>query len=344
MKLIALLMLVPLIAVTGCLGFDFGSLFAFGSDVIKVSPITLTEGQKDILTIQDKLTIPSAGNILPDKPVQFSYLLISNDDLKTAENVRTYLFDAPTFRDDMKPGKDRCNAGYLVNCLANEEEQDDEKCQPNKPCRVLPGEEKLIKYNLLSPSEEDIANIRTQPRINFLASYDTKSSLSFVFPIVNFDEIVKRQRAGESVDLRLISSHSSGPIQIDAQLIGENYGLADKPVTVVFRLRDVGSGSVKDSKIEKGKMKIMIPTDFIVTESTGIFEENGEENDYRVFTNNRTIGMLLDESQITMRFDLKLDNADKANPFRSFQILAEVNYTYELRDYMDVTINPFGNI
>lgn len=349
MRLLIVLALVALIAISGCVGFDIGSLFQWGSDVIKVSESTYRDPQRDIITISNKQTIPTSGNILPEKPVVFSYILKNNDDLEIAEKVKTDLFDAPVFRtfDAQLDVGERCNSASKP-CQPNPE--DSNICSEGAPCSLSPGEERLIKYNIFSPTQEEIVNIRTQPRLSFDVKYDYKSTLFFVFPVVNFNEVVKRQRAGEAIDLRMTKSQSSGPLQVEADLVGENYGLADYPVTVIFKIKNTGSGSVLDSKIQKEKLLIVIPRDFDIVG----FPDKGYPKEYFACAQTfesiecrndlKEIDMYLDETQVSLRFEIKLTNSQMANPFRSFQIASEVSYTYELRDYLDVTINPFGNV
>ena len=347
MKTLVVFALVPLILVSGCLGFDFNGIFSwFGSDVIKVSERTLTEGTRDIIAIQNVQTIPNPGNILPEKPVQLYYTLVNNDDLKKAESVMTRLYDAPTFK-SADPPYERCNAGIV--CRPNDGEA--QSCATDDACELLPGEERLVSYRLLSPTNEEIANIRAQPRLSFDVTYYTNSSLSFTFPVVTFDEVIKRQRAGESVDLALVASHGSGPLQIDASIVGEHYGLAEYPVTVIFTLKDVGGGSVYGSTIDYSPvsqrlrgMRIKIPKDFTVVSYPEDIFSWYNEGDYTVYVNERkAISMLLDQSQLSMRFEIQLDDPEKANPYRHFTILADAGYVYELRGSLDVTINPFGN-
>jgi hypothetical protein len=382
---IILISIFALVFFTGCTGlpFDLGNFFQ--NDVIQIQPVYTQEGVRDVVVISNKQTIPSSP-MLPDTPVLFSFIVENVDDLKDATNIDIELFDAPTFYDG-RPGQEDnpCNSGVQF-CSPSVNDQDDCSKAYGKACDILPGEQKLVNFKLLSPDDKDIAGIKTETALSFKLDYDFSSSLVYVVPVVNFDEVIQRQRAGDTATLTLSKSQSSGPLQIDVEIQGTNYILADQTGILNFKIKNVGKGNVINSEIEPSKLNIIFPPDLPVTSYTkGLFDCGGKDTiktsatdlisaggyaisgewdrfwdtfsgvivgntvlnignipeGSTVCTNIKPIELFRDETQTTMRFEVRKNNLNV--PFRSYDIRATVAYTYELRDKFDVTINPYGN-
>lgn len=364
-------LLVAVVVISGCTGLSG----IFGGNVISVQTRTTEEGVKDPLTITNIMTIPNSP-VLPDQEVILSFVLKGNDKIRAIQNVRVNLFDAPGFRSE---GSDTaasviCNGnGYPCQPL---DENGNEVCSNNHPCTILPGEERMIQFKLLAPSKSQIANIATQVRLNFDVLYDFNSSMNFVIPVVNKDEVIMRQREGQPMNLVFDKSYSTGPMRIDVQPLGVNYILDNYQTILQFSINNVGSGTVNSSQIPayttsyttdlstgalvanvKG-FEVFIPTDLDVT-TGGVLDEifgtthsveyiNGAP--YLQFTNNnRAIQLFKSQSQISLSFPVKMNidayTAFKNNqiPFRSYEIKSNVYYTYELRNYADVQIKVFEN-
>lgn len=242
------LLLVAVIAAAGCIGgFD-----PFGGNVIKVQTRSTEEGVRDIIVVKDIHTIPNSP-LLPDQEVVLSFVVENRDKIHPAKNVVIDLFNAPGFRDTAT--KQLCNSGAGV-------------CKPeggvecvsvtvvgqagSTQCRIsslLPGEERLIQYTLLAPSREQIANIRTQARLDFKVLYDFESTMNFVIPAVNKDEVIRRQREGETITMVFDKSFSSGPVRVDVEPLGVNYLLDGFETILLFHIKNVGSGNIRDSEI-----------------------------------------------------------------------------------------------
>ncbi|MFC2143460.1 hypothetical protein ACFLQN_03605 [Candidatus Aenigmatarchaeota archaeon] len=336
MKYVVLL-LALLIFLGGCTSI----MNFFGSDVIHVDPVTIEQGTINVVEITNIQTIPSASHVVPDMPVQLSFLVENKDLIDKADFLRVEMFDAPTF---YNTGGQLCN-GQRDNCAPS-------ACSRDVPCILLPGEQKQILFEMMAPSEDDIVNIRTQPKINFNAKYKFESSLSYVFPVVDYDEVIRRQKAGDSVELGISKSHSSGPIQIDVELVGANYGLSNHPVTLNFIIRNKGKGNTVNSIIEKhysggGDMirgfEIVFPQEFEVVEYPVEFFSATCKSTGLCKNTLRDVELFKDKSMVTMMFLIQIKDPHSIDPFRSFQIRARTIYEYELRDSVDITINPIGN-
>src|SRR3989338_8684251 len=103
-------LLIALILLVGCTGFDF-----FGQDVLKIQVNTEAEGPKDAVIIKDIQTIPSPP-VLPGQTVSLFFTIENRDDLKNAVNVHVNLFNPSSF--NISGGQPKCISA---------------------PCTILPG-------------------------------------------------------------------------------------------------------------------------------------------------------------------------------------------------------------
>ncbi len=308
---------------SGCVNIDLNDLFK--TSAVNVHQQTIHQGLADVLTINNIVTIPHSP-IIPGSDVLLSFVLENKDTLKKARDVRVDLFDAPTFKNK---NNELCN---VVGCFP-----DGEECGINKPCTILPGEQKPIKFYLKAPTQEEIVSIKTSPKLNFKVLYTFDSELNYLFPVITLDEIIKQQQAGQSPDLKITKSYSSGPIQIDVEMLGQNYVLATEPAIFNFKIRNIGNGNLENSVIEPEHLTIIFPLEFTLLEyPTELFNCG-----HNICVNTKNIDVYKDESRMSLRFKVLLSNPQIANPFKTFEIKANVLYTYELRQSLDITIKPF---
>ena len=238
MKFLAPLLLLGVIFVSGCASIPD----VFGGDVIKVQTRSVEEGVKDSLVVSDILTIPSSP-LLPDQEVVLSFIIENREKIRPVRNIRVDLFNAPGFKN---PAGALCNSGIGV-CRPEGFE-----CDSAGVCRLpilLPGEQRLVQYTLKAPSRQQIANIKTQARLDFKVIYDFDGTLNFVIPAVNKDEIIRRQREGQPISVVFDRSFSSGPVRIDVEPLGVKYLLARFETILLFSIRNVGSGTIVKSEI-----------------------------------------------------------------------------------------------
>lgn len=294
----------------------------FGKDVIQVEEKTLEGGVKDVLVINDITILPSSP-VLPDRDVILSFVVENRDTRKNAENVVVELFDAPLFKN---------KAGTL--CNGKEKPCQPDLCRNSAPCTILPGEQKLISFDLIAPSIDDIAMLETEVELRFRVNYDFHGSLLYNSFVISMDEIKSRQRAGESVNLEIRKIPGSGPIQIDVELMGAPYILSGYSGTFLFTIKKVGdpNGILKDSKILPEKLKMEFPSDFGTAEAKK-FKCNA------ICKNSEDIELYKGESP---KLYFRISNVPTIDvPYKSFIIDAEVDYRYELRDSIKVKIKPY---
>lgn len=227
-----------------------------------------------------------------------------------------------------------------------------DQCGLPNGCPVLPGEEKPVNFQMKSPTETDIKGIKTQTKLDFKTTYEFEGVLTYIVPAVNSEEITKRQRAGEKTSLFTTKSYGSGPVQIDVELQGAPYMLNNFEAVMLFKIKNRGSGTLEGSQIDPDTMEIIFPPEFDVI--PGKFSEKFSctllpDGSTRCVNDGGKLGpaegaipIYRDESRSSLRFSVRL-REPLLEPFRSYQITSRVGYYYELRNSVDLTINPFNN-
>lgn len=250
----AALSIIAVVLVSACV--QLGDVF--GKDVLTINRKVSEEGFKDVLLIKDAKSIPKSP-VLPDQPVLFSFIIENVDKTETAKAVVADLFNAPLFKSysqqyrNLRDKAPLCNSGTSP-CVPD-------ICSRSSRCEVLPGEQRSMDIDLFSPSESEIARIKTDTELSYKVSYDFKGTLLYTVPVVNQDEIRTRQRQGQSISLTEQLTHSSGPVQVDVQLFGTPYLLSGFSGTFIFNVKNKGHGNIANSQIPRGGLKIEFPLD-----------------------------------------------------------------------------------
>ncbi|MBI3190510.1 hypothetical protein HYZ41_02285 [archaeon] len=280
-----LLLLAVLVFVAGCTSLPFVP----GSDVIKMVTTERAESPQDAVIIQKaQLSPSSSGNtIFPDQAVTLLFNIVNKDDTKSAV-TKVEMFNAPSFRstcgkspalnNDCPPctGSDcpLCNSGNA--------------CKPNvcnyikdspteKGCTLLPAEEKQVSIEMKSPLERDIASTITKTKIEFRATYNFVASLVYIIPVVNIEEVKARQRGNEKTEVQLSKMQGSGPVRVGVDLVGPPYILANQPTIMTFKLKNVGSGNVVNSKILPAYENGMITSPYSYFEDFLLGQKDGKK-------------------------------------------------------------------
>lgn len=249
MRYIPVLLLIAVFA-AGCVQ----QLPTFGLDAISIVRDTSVEGERNVLVITDKLTIPKSP-VLTDQSVQFSFLLENKDVAKPAKQVEIDLFDAPLMKN---PDGRLCTVSGTKNCVPR-------GCSPGQRCfltDLLPGEQRQVLFDMFSPTQGQIGGIKTDLKMNLLVRYNFEGSTSFTVPVVNVNEILARQRAGDKIKVDVVKSIGSGPIQVDPELFGSAYILSGQSGTFLFVVKNQGKGNLPESKVPSRKLCLYFPTEF----------------------------------------------------------------------------------
>jgi len=325
----AALLLAIIIIVSGC---------TTGIQGLSLLPSTTLESPRDVLVIKEANTIPTSP-ISPGQNTDLSFVLENTDDSKEAKRVTVQLFDAPGF---MNSNSKLCNV--------------DNSCQPSEciadsECTILPGEQKFLSIEMMSPTENQIANVENKLTLGLKASYYFDSSTIYRIPIVNFDEIKSRQRAGQTTEIAIPKIISSGPLEADIEIQGQQYILKDRESTFVVTISDKGNkreGNVKDNKIVSGRIKVVFPHEGMKIidwpkKGSPLAERNGFNCDESsgICQNSADVELFKGES-VPLLFKVKA--IGDVDPFKSFDVKIDItNYIYELRKSVEVTVRPFEN-
>ncbi|MBI2076098.1 MAG: hypothetical protein HYT72_02515 [Candidatus Aenigmarchaeota archaeon] len=358
-----------LVFISGCV-----NLPGFGTDVINANPTSSEEGFRDVLVIKDISTIPRSP-VLPEQDILFSFVIENRDKDKKAENVIVDLFDAPLF----KSPTEKDDKGNLILCNDGTKPCKPDRCGVASPCTILPGDQKQINFALKAPSKSELANLRSDIELSFSVRYAFTGSTLFKTVVVNLDEIKARQRAGNPISLDIPEFFGSGPMKIDAKLEGAPYILSPYGASITFTIKSLGDpsiGSLLNSKIPKtevdanGKVtkevfKIIFPKELmnLHTKTASITETDIKDkldfpaeyftctedsisirclNNYKVDATGKYEEISLFKGESTPLFFRIKETPAIREPFRSFDIKAELNYTYELRSSARITVMPIG--
>lgn len=291
----------------------------FGTDVINVKEEATVEGSSDMIVITD-VRIEEGSTILPEQDVTLGLTIENNDDEKIAENVIVDLFDPSMFV-----------------CLDENGEESDcvpDQCGKASPCSIPPGGLKRISFSLKAPTEERTGNLVVDITPTFQVKYDFENTLSYEIKVVNSTEITRLRRLGEIVSFNTAKSIGSGPVQLDAQLKSTaGFVLAGQPAAIIFTIKDIGTqGSLEDSKLGMNRVKITfrdmtadIHDSFIVCSDSQC--------------NLKDITLYQGQSD-PLIFTIPQSPAG-VSTYKSFYILGEVSYTYDLRGSLKVTVAPW---
>ncbi len=343
---LAVLPILAIVAVSGCIGQEFLG----GTSAINPSRSTVSQGVNDIVAIENVRTLP-VGTVLPDTTLRLFLSLVDKDTdpTRAVQNVVVELFDASVFRSPKDP-KPLCNAGR-DNCLPS-------ICAYSlePKCTLRAGETKAVEFTLLSPTTQQIANILTRSTLNFRANYDFTGSTNYDILVVRQDELLRLQQEGRTLSVSVQDTKGAGPLKIDVSLFTPYVVTSTQTpgdAFVVFKLRNAGTGFVKDNRITK--MTIDFPRELF---GTVIFAEDDKDKrfacaeaaidslpivrcEYNVANvppAERPIELFRTESD-PIQFIIK--RVPEVNvPHKSFTVNARVDYTYELRGSVQVTVSP----
>ncbi|MBI5332568.1 MAG: hypothetical protein HZB65_03275 [Candidatus Aenigmarchaeota archaeon] len=373
--------LIGIVSVSGCVGAEFfDGIFGkvadfFGMDVIKPSRDVSTVGVVNPLVIDRVWTMPE-NRVIPDMPLSVFMEIsnVDNDPMKNP-NVAVDIFDAGVFRNS--EGTEYCNK-YEQN------EKTPKNCGPSQcglavavaaggpgQCEMKIGSTKQALFELKAPDENAIAGVITKQKLNYKVLYNYEGATNFEVLVVDYQEIIKRQKEGRTLSTNLIDTKGSGPIKIDAELatpyiISKQLGddktpdSAKSSAYITFKLRNAGAGALKDSTIETNMFNVFFPKALIkgsiianievpkyYDATAGTMENafscgNSKEKpeDIIICTNVKNIEFFKKESE-PLQFIIKdVSELTAGTPHKTYLISADVAYDYELRGAAEVTVNP----
>ena len=304
-----LLILLIVFLVSGCVE-DFGD-FGFNSDFEGVQTQEKTaEETADILVIQDITTIPKSP-IPPDQDFELMFTIKNLDDHKTVKNIEINLFDPSIFGESK-----------TVNIPS-----------------LLPLGQKIITFSLRTPSAEEIANVKVTPTVSFNVKYDFTGTTTYDVVVVDMKEIEKQQKAGKKITPTINKIIGSGPIKIYPELIGTDIILAGKTGNIKFLIKNEGRGDLEENKIAPNKLTINFER--LVDGGGDVTEVPDGFNEGAISKNNEEIELYQGESSpLIFKVEASSGSELRGAPYKTFNIKADVDYTYELRGEMEITVEP----
>ena len=328
-----LVLIATLIFVAGCT--------STGIPQVTVQEDKQVENPKDALVINDILTLPKSP-IFPEQSVTLLFIIENKDEKKEVSNVYVHLFDPVNFKTpEGSPFEIIVPADCGVPVYVN----------PNPSgCTLYPGEQRQIAIPMIAPSVDDIANVKLETDLQFQVFYTFNGSTVFELPVVRLEEVLMRQRAGETLEIERRNIIGSGPVQAEVDLLDPGFMVPGENSRLVIKFLDKGGsqGFLKDSKIPKFSstapikgIGIRIPKAVAesVTFPSGKFDCWPTETDWYCF-NNDDIDLFKGESS---EYLILVNNVkDPGAPFKTFTMTITTLYDYELREKVNVVVNPFG--
>jgi hypothetical protein len=310
-------MVIFIVLMSGCINLPFGIKNLFGGDVVNVATSVEKIGASDVIEIKDVLVLPHPP-LLPNQEMTLSILLQNKGD-EPVENVYVELYDAPNFHDIR---------GRLCN-RDNGECFSETGCNINDKCQLSPGEERDILFRMLTPNKDK----KSRPTLSYSVKYDYETNSLLSIPIINEQEIIKRQRAKQPLPLNKKLSVGDGPIQVEISS-KEDFILSGQNAAIVFQIKNKGQGI--DIELEKNSVEIIFD-DFgtIDEKSPAPFscENNRCVNNQKITIYNRKSPPLY----------FLIKNVKDVDVFETQLIRAKVKYTYELRGSETIEVKPYGH-
>ena len=327
-----LVLVIAVVFVAGCTNT--------GIQQITVQEDKQVENPKDALVIKDILTLPKSP-IFPEQSVTLLFIIENKDEKKEVSNVYIHVYDPVNFK---TPSGSPFDIIVPANCGVPG------YVGPVSGCTLYPGEQRQITIPMIAPSVEDIANVKLETDLKFQVIYTFNTSTVFELPVVRPEEVLMRQRAGETLEIERRNIIGSGPMQAEVDLLEPGFMIRGENSRLVIKFLDKGGsqGFLKDSKIPKIStspvkgIRIKIPK--AVAESvsfpSGKFQCFDQGSEWACGNFNDDIELFKGESS---EYLILINNVkDPEAPFRTFTMTVETFYDYELREKANVVVNPFG--
>ncbi len=271
----------------------------------------------DILVVEDKNSFP-ASPVLPNSPVKLTYVIENKDPDKSVQSVGTDIFDA-------------CMFEVTAGGFSGE--------------TIFPRGSKYVKFELMAPTREEIGNIKHICDVKFYVDYDFSGNTLYDIVTINPEEIEQMQQAGKKVTLHVMKGLGSGPIKLDAQVLGVGEGvIGGQEIPFEFIVSNRGKGILKDNIISSRDVHIFFPKDMVgscnnidTENSAGSFSCGSSGADCEC-TNQESIEIFKGESSpIIFRVTTTIPEKQRTHTVR-----ANFDYTYELRDSHKIEVRPYG--
>ena len=246
MKKLFLLILVSVL-IAGCINTS-----PTGEDTVNVNQKTDEGSLKDVLSVEQVNVVPST--IHPGELFQVIIKIKNNDEQHNINRVKVDLFDTSNFNLENSPP---CYSDF---------------------CTIPPKGEKEVTFELTAPQAAFTQSTSYQGTVSYKISYAYLGLTTFEFPIVNYEEILRADRANKAISISPSKTIANGPVVVDADIADRNYALSAKSAVLELQLLNKGSGNVKRSVILPGAFRILF------NRMSGINTVPPSEFDYSIFS------------------------------------------------------------
>ena len=358
-KIIIVASIISIVIVSGCVSQGPGfwdQLFGpaasiFGLDVVKTTREVQSIGVVNPLSITSVKTLPE-NKVLPQANVQL-FMEIANTDNDPSKTINTIvdIFDAGVFK--TKDGTKNCNEfspPKTADTCGPTDGRGTSICQSGSECNLRLGATKQITFEMKAPTAEEIANVITKSKLNYKVQYSYIGGTNFEVLVVDYNEIIARQKSGSALSQKVSDIKGSGPVKIDITS-GAPYVITSAPLSattskafLIFTIRNAGSGFLKDSQIEDNQMTIKIPKELAGNEQNIDYDKSAFgciDGDADITCTNSDKIKLFKSDSVPFQFIINnVPALPEGAPHRTYLVRAVVSYTYELRSYSELEVNP----
>jgi len=200
---------------------------------------------------------------------------------------------------------------------------------------MVPLQEEFADMSFDAPIKDDLAGLSTTCPIRLAVDYSFTANSQIDVSVINEQRLTEIQRSGEAVTYTPTLNVGRGPIKIKLSF-GANLPIKEgKTFPVYVSIENKGDGLYAEipgpPDVPVGRLNIMLPKDFTVTNYDSKFELDG-----RVLTNIVPIP-LIKKKTTNMGFSLTAPGEDFE---KTHFISASLDYEYTITDERKVPIQP----
>ncbi|MCD6368071.1 MAG: hypothetical protein J7L45_03235 [Candidatus Aenigmarchaeota archaeon] len=317
--LLGLIMLIPVIFVSGCVQGP-GMQMIFGSMGQE------KEAPPDVLKIQSVTVVPNPP-ITSNSNFEISFQVVNvgkaEQGDKAAKDVKAFIYDwglcspidsnGNVIREKEIPGID------------------------GQPVDIYPGGAELVTQDFKTPTNEELGNMEGTCPIRFRVEYGYDAHSTTTLTLISQDRLREAARAGESLSVSPTTTKSRGPIKIDLSVDSTQPVRSDMVIPVTVKVEDVGTGLYQ--QVDTNSLVLTFPSDFDVTcypkEWIGSAVQSGDSKQVR---NIKPITLIQGQTP-AIRCDLKYKGPEITN-MKTFTVRAYMDYVYKVYGDTSVTVKP----
>ncbi len=331
-------------------------VFLSGCVIPSAPSVPITVNQKnqndntaDILIVQNEATYPSQP-IYPNSKFTFSFDVKNVHNSAVAKCLHVRLYDKSIFKFQSNNPNNN-DKTVSSDCTGAEKEISDDVVNKGN---VYPGASKRIIFNLISPSADEIGNLKITPTISYRFTYDFTANTIYQIVIVDGQYLATLQQAGKSVTANPINSIGPGPFKVHMNLLNrDHFVLSGSTGQLEVKIKNEGQGESSSNwggSIDKNSLILGIPEEIYSNNMYKGVEGNFGEiacpddygSNYKCITNKDKINLYQGSSApLILRFEApKINNKGSKVPYKIYTFRATMNYQYLMDRSYSIEVNP----